>query len=376
MPETIEIPEWVYLHYPICQHHCSYCDFNVISRKAAPVEFESRWLEAFKSQVRHFIRGQSGLPLHSLYLGGGTPSLISASGVESLLEEVQRYYAPSDSFEFAIECNPENLSEPYLCDLKNIGINRVSLGVQTSIPGQLRRLERLATYDHLERALETVRKLFKNFSVDLMIGIPDQTHETLAQDLEFLDRFAPPHISVYLLTLDSGHKWFRHPQMREKIAAAELAGNFYKTVCERLRSANYIHYEVSNFAKAGFESRHNRNYWNCDSSYFGFGPGAHGYLKSVDGSRIRYETEKDLKAWMQTVDGISTFEILDSAERNLERLYLKLRTGAPISKSELRVDKLDQFLQEGWVHESFDGCIRPTETGWLLMESLAADLIP
>lgn len=367
------ISSWVYLHYPVCQHHCSYCDFNVVSRAKAPPDFEVLWLNGLARHFNAFCEGKSG-ELRSLYLGGGTPSLLSLPAIEECLKILESHYTFRADLEFTIECNPESLSKNYLEGLRGLGVNRVSLGVQTTLAPQLRRLERLATHRNILETCEWVSQLFKNFSFDFMIGIPDQNLETLKEDFKFIESSKTPHISIYLLTLDGDHKLKTHPSMKARLADVDLASEMYLAVCEFMRGLGYRHYEVSNFSKPGFESCHNQNYWDAESDYLGLGPGAHGYLKAEDGSRIRYECERDLLKWSAHPTGIAWTERLDEEQRRLEKNYLALRTRSPLSPSDLNSKKLQIFIREGLVEQTEAG-VHLTDRGWLVMESIAAELI-
>jgi oxygen-independent coproporphyrinogen-3 oxidase len=369
------LPPWIYLHYPICRHHCSYCDFNVVSAQKSPAHFEELWVQTISRHLEHWAREPGATEsLRSLYLGGGTPSLLSAKSIQKIIMLFDPLYVRGEDFEFTIECNPENLSAEYLRELRGLGVNRVSLGIQTTLPGQLRRLERLATHKNIFDAIENTAMHFKNFSLDLMIGIPDQTLETLETDLAYIKTVQPPHVSVYLLTIDSQHKWNVAPSTKHRLATPELAAQYYERVCEMLRNEGYIHYEVSNFAKPGFESRHNQNYWDAESHYLGMGPGAHGYLKTESGERVRYECERDLVAWAKSSDGIAEQETLSLEQMRLERLYLMLRSGKVIDAKDVDRQKLAKFIQDGLAIQSGAG-ISLTERGWLLMEAVSAELI-
>ncbi|MDB5038074.1 MAG: coproporphyrinogen oxidase [Bacteriovoracaceae bacterium] len=363
----------VYVHYPICQHHCSYCDFNVSSRVSSPAGFDESWLLALERQFSA-VCSPKKKKIKTFYLGGGTPSLLTLESQKRLINIFNSRYLFSGETEFTIECNPEHLTKEHLVGLKEVGVNRVSLGIQTTLPKQLKRLERLATAGKIHKTVKWISEEFSNFSLDLMIGIPDQTLETLEEDLNFIKEVSPPHVSIYILTLDDHHKWRTRPAIRSRLADSELAAKMYEKVCEFMRSEGYCHYEVSNFSKPGFESQHNSNYWNVDSDYFGFGPGAHGYLKMNDGRRIRYETERDLKLWSNSTNGISSFETLSSEQKNLERLYLSLRTRKPISIHDCQPKKLESLREGGLIVVENDAVLL-TDKGWVLMEAIASELL-
>jgi len=336
----------------------------------------SRWLDAIEKHLSCFFLGDhERVSLRTLYLGGGTPSLLSISELEQLLRILAAHFEISNTTEFTMESNPENLKPDYIQNLRNIGVNRLSIGIQTKIPSQLKRLERLSTARHIESVVNSVSQAFQNFSLDFMIGIPDQTMETLGEDLEFIAAVHPPHLSAYLLTLGEDHKWKSQSVMSNRLASDGLASEMYARVCEFLEeNLGYEHYEVSNFGQPGFQSRHNTNYWNTKSGYLAFGPGAHGYLETQSGERLRFEMLRDPARWVENPHGFSWIESLDSKQQNLEYLYLGLRTRKPILKTHFSSFDLEKFLENGWAIADKD-VVTLTNQGWLLIESIAERLL-
>ena len=277
----------------------------------------------------------------------------------------------SSDAELTIECNPESLSEDKVRDLRSLGINRISLGVQSFQDVQLRRLERLSTRKHLYKAIEWIASHFKNFSLDLMVGLPDQSPELFERDLEEILKVNPPHISAYILTLKEDHVWKTAPAMKDRMIDDEQVESFYLRLIEQLRSAGFGQYEVSNFARPGFESRHNSNYWDVKSSYLGLGPGAHGYL-----DRVRYECVREPKAWMNSLSGVSSFERLTQEQQELEEFYMTLRTRRPANIADFRSAAIGALQQSGHILvNQAQGTFTLSDRGWLLMESVAERLL-
>jgi len=372
------LPEYVYLHYPLCRHTCSYCDFNVYT--ASKYEgFSDIWLKGIERDLTTFSGGEASssgpaqAKLRSLYLGGGTPSLLEPKEIERLVGIIEKFYsARSSDFEFTIECNPESLTEQKLRDFKKLGINRVSLGIQSFSEIELKRLERLSTRAHLLNALEWTSKYFKNFTVDLMLGIPDQIKNQLDQNLSEALEFNPPHLSLYLLTIANDHLWKTNSFMKKHLNSDESAREFYLASTYLLESKGYEHYEVSNFSKPGFRSRHNSNYWNIKSSYLGLGPGAHGYLPST--SRRRYEMIRDPQEWSRDETGVSWTEDLSVEQTRLEEFYFKLRTRQPICLTE-SPDVLKALVNDAVLQPTENDHYILSDNGWLLIESVAARLL-
>lgn len=374
------LPEYLYIHYPVCRHVCSYCDFNVYGASrlnllvgGAADTFNDRWINRILSHLEKITKNAPKKNLKTLYLGGGTPSLLSLKELGRLFEGIEKYFIFSENPELTIECNPENISEEYLRGLRRLRVNRLSLGVQTFHPQQLKRLERLSTFEKIEEALNIIPSFFSNYSVDLMIGIPEETDETLGEDIRRIVRLRPPHVSVYMLTLSDDHKFKKHSSMKGRIAEDGAVAEMYRFVCESLRDAGYEHYEISNFALPEYRSRHNSNYWDVNSEYLALGPGGHGYLKS-DGQKIRYENIRELSPWLQSEWGDASVEVLDASQRKLEEFYLRLRTGREVPIDWVDASYADLFVKEGHMKHEGNG-VRMTESGWLFMEHIAERLL-
>jgi len=334
-------------------------------------------IEELKASAESIDSSASSHPdpkkLRTVYFGGGTPSLLEPEAIAAILDTVKSLW-PHRFEEITLEANPETVTTEKARSWKDAGITRLSLGVQTFKPELLRRLERLATADDLARACDIAKEIFSHWSLDLMIGIPDGNAEDLESDLSRVANYDPPHLSIYLLTLTKDHIWYRSPTMKTKLPADDAAAQFYVRVCEWARSRGYHHYEISNFAKPGFESVHNANYWNTSSSYLAVGPGAHGYLQSIEGDRMRTIVESDLKAWLAGKE--AQIEILSEEQKRLEEAYMNLRLnrGISVNMNVNRAAKVAALESEGLI-EIREQRIFLTESGWLCMESLAEALI-
>lgn len=273
-----------------------------------------------------------------------------------------------------MELNPESCESHKLQAWKSVGVNRLSVGVQSFKPKILKRLERLATEKKIEQSLQAIRESGFEFSLDLMFGLPDQSLQDFEEDIERALLFDPDHLSCYLLTLKEDHPWLRSKFMQDRWAEEESVEKMYEVLCEKMSEKNYKHYEISNFAKAGKESRHNKNYWDVDSGYFAFGPGAHGYVVE-SGRRYRYENLKDLNEWATSTDGVGQREILDESQTQLEAIYFSFRTRDwfPIS-SKWPAALIEKMLAEG-IMERRDDFVRLAERKWILIDSVVPRLL-
>lgn len=363
----------LYLHYPICQHVCSYCDFNVYSKsKAKDSSFDERWLAGLKRDAEA-LRVYGSNELDSLYLGGGTPSLVAMDVLEALMGFLRSEFSFSKHAEISIECNPESFDEAFLKSILALGWNRISLGVQSFKEKQLKRLERLSTRSRIVQSIELLKKYNCNFNVDLMMGLPDQTPVDLENDLDQLLKFDPPHISVYVLGLSESHKWKTSEFMKNRLPDDENTAEFYKTCHDRFCQAGYDHYEVSNFSKSGRESLHNQAYWNPDKKFLAMGPGAHGFLSDSDGV-FRYEMRREPSEWLSSQEPFAWKEYLNAEQQDLESLYLGLRSGAWIDATQWNPQRLDLLESEGFIIRE-NSRFTMQRSRWVMLDSVVNALL-
>ena len=283
-------PLSLYLHIPFCRHRCGYCDFNtyagietIIPGYITALAAEIRWLSAWNVDK---------LPLHTVFFGGGTPSLLPAAGIQRILEEVSNSFQLSENVEFSLEANPGTLSLDYLKDLRRLGINRLSIGMQSAHPGELALLEREHSYLDVINSFTWARKSgFDNINLDLIFGLPEQVARTWKRSLDLGLGLHPEHFSLYSLTLEHGTpfgSWSAKGLISQP--DPDLAADMYEWACERLAESSYTHYEISNWAKnvtktarsvtSEFSCQHNLQYWK-NLPYLGCGAGAHGYFNGV-----------------------------------------------------------------------------------------------
>lgn len=274
----------IYIHVPFCVRKCPYCDFYSVPQTAERMEQYGTALCRFLRQM------QTDLPVDTIYFGGGTPSLLPVS----LLEEILQTIAGTVSLrqpEITLECNPATVDRKTLQQLREIGINRLSIGVQSLSDVQLKRLGRL---HDAKTAIETVEQAaaagFQNLSCDVMLALPKQTTAELQGTLTQLTALSIQHISAYLLKVEPETP-FASMNWVQQLPDEDATADFYLQTVETLQAAGFLQYEISNFAKAGYESRHNCKYWNCEP-YLGFGASAH----SCYGGK-RFYVPSDLQAF-------------------------------------------------------------------------------
>lgn len=285
-------PVGLYVHVPFCKRKCLYCDFY----SAADTSRTDGYTDAVIRNIR-----AAGLTYDTVYFGGGTPSLLTAEQISDILSAADI----SDGAEISAECNPESADLSYLCGLRSAGVNRVSFGIQSLMDGELAALGRLHNADKAcEAVLSAYRAGFENISADLMLATPMQTSENLNRTLERLLKLPLTHVSAYLLKVEKGTPLSSDSLLLEKVPDEDETADMYLMTAEKLSAAGFEQYEISNFARKGFECRHNLKYWRCEE-YFGVGPSAHGFL---DGERFCCppDTEKFISAPLQEKVSLGT----------------------------------------------------------------------
>jgi oxygen-independent coproporphyrinogen-3 oxidase len=267
----------LYLHIPFCRHRCSYCDFNTYTSLG---DLKSAYAAALCREIEQVgaMREGEKRPVHTIFFGGGTPSLMPAADIEQILETVRQAFALAPMAEISMEANPGTVDEAYLTAVKAAGINRLSFGVQSAVASELALLEREHDFATVEEAVRTARAVgLENFNLDLIYGLPGQILATWEKSLQAVLALRPSHISCYCLTIEPGTPMQRWLQDGRILAPdPDLAADQYELACEVLASSGYNHYEISNWALPGHECQHNLTYWR-NQPYLGLGAGAHGF---------------------------------------------------------------------------------------------------
>lgn len=269
--------EAVYIHIPFCTNKCFYCDFNSYVLKDQPV---MDYLRALDKEMELTVQANPPGRIKSIFVGGGTPTVLKPNEMEYFLQSVKRHFPEwSDSIEFSMEANPGTTDPEKLSVMRQGGVNRISFGVQAFQNTLLTGIGRIHDTDDVYRSLDNARRAgFDNMSIDLMFGLPNQTLDMLAESVDKALELELPHYSIYSLKVEENtlfHTMYQRNQLPLPDEEDEL--NMYLLLMERMKAAGYKQYEISNFAKPGFESRHNMTYWR-NEDYYGLGAGAHGYV--------------------------------------------------------------------------------------------------
>ena len=371
------LPEHLYIHVPFCARRCIYCDFAVEATRTPPT---GEWVWAVSREMRLLAEEQdwgAPLPLDTIYLGGGTPSVLAPGDLAALAEELRDMvvWDPA-TVEWTCEANPESFTPRLARAWREIGVNRISLGAQTFHEPSLRWMGRLHGPEGPSRAMKIARDAgFARVSIDLIFGLPARLGRSWEADLDRALALEPDHISLYGLTAEEGAPLGRRvAEGRERMPVEGRYAREYLRAHERLTAAGFEHYEVSNFARPGEASRHNRAYWT-NRSYVGLGPGAHGYLPPLRrwNTRDWHAYRNRLQAGSLPVDGS---ERVGPEEAAVEEVWLTLRTAegrAWTSSSSTENELGRRWIDLGWAVETEAG-FRLSAEGWLRLDALAVEM--
>ncbi len=319
----------IYIHIPFCIKKCEYCDFVSYCNKK---EYVPQYINALKKEIKNNINKE--YKITTIYIGGGTPSSIEENYIADIIETIKLNMNDEDlknfeNIEVTIEVNPGTVNKEKLQVYKKIGINRLSIGLQETHNELLKSIGRIHTYEEFIKTYNLARKIgFNNINVDLMIALPNQTIQDIKENLEKITKLNPEHISVYSLILEEGTPFYnKYNENKIKLPDEELERNMYWYVKNTLENNGYMHYEISNFSKKGFESKHNMNCWNQEE-YWGFGVAAHSY-----NNRIRYSNTNSIEEYIKGSNKIIHEEqTLEDMQKEYMLLGLRKIEGINIQK--------------------------------------------
>ena len=366
----------IYIHIPFCKSKCPYCDFYSYRCNG---EEMSLYVEALLNEINTLERVSEFVkePFNAdtLYLGGGTPSVLSGEELYKIITTAMERFSISDDSEITVECNPNSDIEHILPYLLKAGVNRISLGLQSAVDKERKALGRQSDKKRVREVIELLKSNgITNISLDVMLGIPYQTKESLKETLDFVIESGVPHISAYMLKIEEGTHFYKNYDKYD-FPDDEKTIEFYNQCADALEDAGVIHYEISNFAKEGFESRHNTKYWELEN-YLGIGPGAHSYF---NGKRFYFQS--DTQGFINGERAV--FDDLGGDAEEYIMLKLRLKKGFSLSELEklygkkplVKIKEKAPFLKEQGLVD-FDGDrITLTRKGYLLSNSVICELI-
>ena len=373
----------VYVHWPFCLSKCPYCDFNSHVRHTAIDE--ERFARAFAREIETTAARAPSREVTSIFLGGGTPSLMRPQTVGAILDAIGRHWRVAPDAEITLEANPTSVEASRFAGYRVAGVNRVSLGVQALDDASLKSLGRLHSAQEALDAVAIARTAFSRYSFDLIYARPDQTPSMWKRELEQAISEAAEHLSLYQLTIEEGTPFFGlHAAGKLATPDESLARALYDVTQEVCAQHGLPAYEISNHARPGAECRHNLVYWRGEE-YAGIGPGAHGRL-DIEGVRHATATEKRPEAWLMRVEasghGVTTDELLNSEERADEFLLMGLRLAegidprryAALSGRALDPHRVEMLREQGAINIDSSGRLRVTQAGFPVLDAVVADL--
>ena len=371
MPEKLGL----YIHVPFCLKKCLYCDF--CSFPTYTEELMDGYVKRLNSDIERYSRGFGGV-VDTIYFGGGTPTLLKERHFDSIFEAISKNYTVDRGAEISCECNPATVDREYLKSIRDVGINRLSIGLQSANDGELRALGRAHSFADFVKTYEDARAAgFDNLSLDLMYGIPEQTLESFGSTLAKVREIAPEHISAYALKIEDGTPFGK---IKETLSLPDEDAecDMYALCNGTLAAGGYQRYEISNFARPGFESRHNIKYWQGDD-YLGFGVAAHSYFKGE-----RFANSRDIAAYVRGDDITEERRAIPKKEQMTEHVMLRMRMSDGICRSNFKArfgvsleefcGELSRYVNLGFMTDDGER-VAFTERGIFVSNTILSDIL-
>lgn len=374
----------IYVHLPFCKKKCDYCDFYSISGTEMTEKMD-QYQQALLAHFPLLAPSAKGFSVDTIYFGGGTPTLYGAGRIEALLRQIKKHYRVERGAEITVEGNPESLDKKTVTTLRRAGVNRISLGIQSTKWAELQAVGRIHSPEDSRQAVALCQAgQMKNISLDLIYGLPGQSQESWTETLEEAIALEPQHISCYGLKVEEGTPLYQRVAQGEQLPCEETQADLYLWTVARLAEAGFQQYEISNFAQVGKESRHNLGYW-LGKSYLGFGASA-----ASDFGGYRYTMVADLSHYCHCLlgEGTQIFasnELLSEKERQAEYVMLRLRTCHGLEGREYEKtchldftpleQRLNEFSAHHWAKCDLNGRWQLTPEGFLRSNLLIGDLL-
>ncbi len=371
----------LYVHIPFCKAKCNYCDF--LSFADCEYTMQKKYITALCRELEVYRRISDSYLIRTVFLGGGTPSFIHHSFIKMILEKICEVFEVDDKAEITIEGNPDSLTKEKLTAYKNAGINRLSIGLQSTSDTLLKMLGRVHNYDQFIAAYSNAREVgFSNINVDLMSGLPGETKESYVRTLAKIVELQPEHISAYSLIVEEGTPLYENEELLKSLPSEEMDRQLYAKTKLLLSNCNYHRYEISNYAKYGYECRHNMVYWR-GGEYLGIGLGASSYLtlclQEGNDNKVRFHGIENMDAYINRFSSFEEFidfpgfleeyyediHFLSNTDEMEEFMFLGLRCTDGISKTEFEkrfgvaIEKIydkviDKYMKQGLLIQDDD----------------------
>lgn len=377
----------IYVHWPFCKKKCPYCDFNSHVRDEID---QKAWLKALREDLYSYKDRTGGRPVHSIYFGGGTPSLMAPFVVEGVLEAINDIWCVREGCEITLEANPTSSEGDKFKAFKQAGINRLSVGVQAFNDKDLAFLGREHSVVEAQKVIELARDIFPKYSFDLIYARPEQSVQEWEEELLRALAFSVGHISLYQLTIEKGTQFYSAFNRGDfSIPNEDLSADLYESTDDILKHHGFSHYEVSNFAKTGHKSRHNLGYWRYED-YIGVGPGAHGRFKDGAGVKYATRTHKAPEIYLDLIadqgSGVKHIETINKSDQFIEMMMMGLRLDEGVSHNfivEETGKSIDQWMNlvvlDGFIKDKYlidlKENISATKRGRMCLDTLLGHLV-
>ncbi|MFA6470948.1 MAG: radical SAM family heme chaperone HemW [Candidatus Latescibacterota bacterium] len=367
----------LYIHLPFCRKKCHYCSFVSITNSETLME---SYVDALNSEINLRRTNTFSDNPRTLYIGGGTPSIVSADCIKRIFRTISL----KNTVECTVEANPDSLSEQWLNMMLNIGINRISIGIQSLDDAVLCSLGRLHSAKQAVKSVALARKSgVMNLSVDLMFGVPGQTMHIWQETLKEVAGLGVEHISCYSLSIEEDSKYFALAKENSlSLPDSQETTDMYLFAADFLKMGGFLHYEISNFSLPGYECKHNQGYWDL-TPYLGVGVSAH----SFDGTSRRWNVSDPaeyIRLLGTSIDPIQDFELLDAQKRTLEHLMLSLRVAKGLAIKDIIIDshidkcafmeKIEMMVESGFMEYNSSGNVRLTARGMVIAEEILSEI--
>ena len=370
----------LYIHIPFCVKKCEYCDFYSL----CDLSLREKYVNALIAQIKDFRSEAKNKLVDTIYFGGGTPSLLSGDAMLRIMKTIRSVFRVAEEAEISMEANPGTLNPEKLSAYREAGINRLSLGLQSADPRELKRLGRIHTREEFESSFLLARlEGFQNINVDIMYALPDQTEQTLSDTLDYVIALDPDHISFYGLKIEPETPFGKDETIEDALPVEDTQADMYLNSVEKLENAGFLQYEISNFSKPGFECIHNLKNWKC-RDYLGFGPAAHSFF---DGKRFSYK--KDIDAFL--ADPLKRDQLYDEYEQltygdvawQFVMLGFRLRLGIDVIEYEERfgddfdaryLEKMAPFIDKQYILKTKNG-YRLSRRGLLISNYILSEIL-
>ena len=370
----------IYVHIPFCVSKCAYCDFYSLPSAKADGFLKERYVKALIRQIESAKSVYGSQEIHSVFFGGGTPTVLETEQLLRIINTLKSSFNLTRNTEFTVEANPATFDEGKLTALREAGVNRISLGVQSANNNELELLGRIHSFEQAKDAFNLTRKcVFDNISIDLMYGVPSQTKESLLDSVKAVCELSPEHISLYGLQLEEGTPLCKNRE-RYTFPSEDECVSMFSSAIALLKQNGYGRYEISNFSRVGKECRHNLLYWS-QGEYLGFGVGAYSYFDNK-----RFHLDGDIDAFCNAdsfSDIITVDEVLDCHDKEREFLMLSLRLTQGFSEKELfdrtrnpqfYLNRIQKFIDSGHMARN-DERIFFTESGFNVSNAILSEIL-